>query len=255
MNIHYKIAKSIEDGFGVAEVIITKKTGSSPGKTYATMYVFESGEIIGTVGGGITEKKLCDLALEHIKLGTDTTFSNDYSLKNDLACGGSVDGFIKVYLPKKKLIIFGSGHVGQAVCNVFSNLLFDVTVIDDRSEFMELECFKNVKYINKEIPDAVKDIQVDNNTYIIVTTRSHKLDTETLISLKDTKPKYIGMIGSRKKAITVYQDIEKEGVSKEFISQVKCPIGYKFDDGSPAEIAISICGQILACKNNKTEEK
>ncbi len=106
-NIFYKIAKEVEEGRGVSQVTITKKYGSSPSKLFGTMYVFENQDIIGTVGGGITEKNLIDLGLEAIKKGEDCTFNKDYSEKNDLACGGQVEGFIKVFLPKKKLIIFG----------------------------------------------------------------------------------------------------------------------------------------------------
>lgn len=250
-NIFYEIGKKLDEGIGVALVTITKKEGSSPGKLFETMIVYENGDFTGTIGGGITEKNLIDEALECIKTGMDKNFSKDYSTKSDLACGGKAEGFIKVFLPKKKLIIFGAGHVSRSICKTIENLDFSATVIDDREEYKLLPEFKNVKYIAKDVESAVKDIAIDENTYIIAVTRSHKLDTDALFAIKDTKPKYIGMIGSGKKVKVVFDDLLENGVTQAFLDRVTAPIGYRFDDGSPEEIAISIVAQLLEVKNSK----
>ncbi|MFV0503228.1 MAG: XdhC family protein [Lachnospirales bacterium] len=248
-NIVYleKILKNLEDGISSAMVILTSNKGSIPGKKGAIMLVTEA-EVLGTIGGGRIEFEIIEKAKECIKNDKSEDFVSSFSSKNGLACGGETTGFIKVFSPQKKLIIFGSGHVGRQIALAAKNLDFEIIVVDDREEYKTLPEFEHVTYYSCTNNEVKEKINL-KNSYIIVTTRGHKLDEEVLEVVLNNNAAYIGMIGSRSKVNTVFNSLKEKGYSEELLSSVYSPIGLKIDNGTPEEIAFSILSQVLMIKN------
>lgn len=246
-----KILDRLKDDKRSALVTLTNVEGSIPGKKGGLMGVFDDGTVIGTVGGGKVEHQVITLAKEAIVNGEHTGFSFDMTNENGLACGGTTSGFIKVFKPRNKLIIFGSGHVGRKIAWTAGKLEFDVYVVDDRPENRDLEDLKDIKeYIDTPLEESLKNISFDKNTYCVLALRSHFLDRQALKGVIDKDVAYIGMIGSKKKTIGVYKYLEEEGVDKALFDKVYAPVGIRVDDGTPEEIAFSVISQILMIKNN-----
>ena len=114
-----KVLESVDKGLDIATVTITGTKGSTPRGVGAMMAVLADGTIYGTIGGGILEKHIIDLAIECIKTGESKAVS--LSLAQDelkMICGGEVDLFINVNKTKPKLLIAGGGHIGYAIYNV-----------------------------------------------------------------------------------------------------------------------------------------
>ena len=194
-----EIYNQVKNGYKVALATITKTIGSTPGKMGATMAVFQNGNTIGSVGGGMIEHKVLNKCVECLKSGEDYNF--EYSLNDNgnlgMQCGGTAFGYIKVFKPKPKLIIIGGGHIGLALFKIAKNLDFYTIVIDDREEFANEQRFENVDEVySGDIPNIIKNISINDNTYIVIATRGYEGDLISLRSVIDRNPMYIGMIGS-----------------------------------------------------------
>ena len=217
------------------------------------MAVFQNGNTIGSVGGGMIEHKVLNKCVECLKSGEDYNF--EYSLNDNgnlgMQCGGTAFGYIKVFKPKPKLIIIGGGHIGLALFKIAKNLDFYTIVIDDREEFANEQRFENVEEVySGDIPNIIKNISINDNTYIVIATRGYEGDLISLRSVIDRNPMYIGMIGSMKKWIKVKETLINENINIEKLESVYAPVGINISSNSVDEIAFGIMAEILLVKNN-----
>ena len=168
-----------------------------------------------------------------------------------MQCGGTAFGYIKVFKPKPKLIIIGGGHIGLALFKIAKNLDFYTIVIDDREEFANEQRFENVDEVySGDIPNIIKNISINDNTYIVIATRGYEGDLISLRSVIDRNPMYIGMIGSMKKWIKVKETLINENINIEKLESVYAPVGINISSNSVDEIAFGIMAEILLVKNN-----
>lgn len=250
-----KVLKSIIEGLAngkkMALITLTSSNGSTPRKNGSLMSVDENGNIVGSIGGGKIECVVIESAIKCIECGQGQKFA--YNLNENgvkMACGGAVEGYIKVFEPKPNLIIFGGGHISQSICRLTDNMNFRRVVIEDREEFREYDAFKNVEdFIVAESIDELRDVNFDNS-YIVIVTRGHKSDTYWAQELINKNYNYIGVVGSAKKVIELKQAVSEKGISDDLIESMHAPIGLDISDGTPEEIAISILSEILLVKNN-----
>lgn len=237
-------------GERVALITVTAISGSSPASVGQVMAVLADGTIAGTVGGGASENHLIQQAQKAISDGTLVfTFSFDHA-ERGMACGGHMEGFGNVLGNQAGLIIFGGGHISQALAKIAILTGFSVTIVEDRPEFSE--DFENVHYITC-IPDEFETQKVLNNaSYAVVCTRGHRTDADGLRYCLSKPLKYLGMIGSKKKVAEVMHSMQEEGFPQEVLNRVYAPIGLNIASQAPAEIAVAILAEILLVKNNGT---
>ncbi len=162
------------------------------------------------------------------------------------------------YLPRLKrcrLVIVGAGHVGQKVGELAADSDFDVWVIDDRDAYCNLERFPQAKrLIVNSIDEALKNLEVDRDTFCIIVTRGHNHDEEALYHLAETKACYVGLIGSNRKIKLIFEDLLAEGISREALERVHAPLGFEIGSQTVPEIAISIVAELIACRNLAGQE-
>lgn len=247
-----KALEEIEQGKELAIATITRVQGSTPRREGAIMAILEDGRIHGTIGGGSLEKRIIELSIEAIKEGE--SYSINIPLHEsgvDMICGGEVDVFIDVYKNKSKLLIIGGGHVGHAIYN-FANLLdFNIVIFDDREEFVNNERFPQAhELICGYIKEKLESYPIDDNTYIVIVSRGHAYDEEALEVVVNSNAKYIGVMGSKKKVISMRENLMKKGISEEKLNKVYAPIGIKISSGNPEDIAFSILSEIQLVRNN-----
>lgn len=243
----------VEKGVELALVTIIKSTGSTPRVTGAQMSVLKDGSIIGTIGGGAIENKVIELSLESIEKGESKSIYLPLA-DEGMVCGGDIEVFIQVFKPRPEILIVGGGHVSLALYKFASLLNFNVVIFEDRREFLSHERFPNAKLIFGKNDEELKKYNIDENSYIVIVTRGHKYDGDALEAVIDSKAKYIGVIGSKKKVINMFDNMKDRGISGESLDKVYSPIGLNIADNSPEEISISILAEILAVKNNKKVE-
>lgn len=163
-----------------------------------------------------------------------------------------VDGvtYTRVFLPENRLILLGGGHIAQPLCAIAAMLDFAVTVVDDRAVFANFERFPEAaQVICNSFSAAITGLDIRATDYVCVITRGHRWDGECLRQiLSGTLPKYLGMIGSKRRVEGLLGVLSEEGFDPEALSRIHAPIGLKINAQTPAEIAVSICGEMISHK-------
>jgi len=104
--------------------------------------------------------------------------------------------------------------------------------------------------IHTTYEDAFEKIKPNPSSYLLIVTRGHKDDMRVLAWAARTGARYIGMIGSKRKVLSVYKALEKEGYSAEEFERVNAPVGLDIGALSPEEIAVSIAAELIAVRRN-----
>jgi len=238
-----------------AMATIVKTRGASPRQAGAKMLVLADGSIVGSVGGGEMELRVIAVAKEAIADGQprylDMTLSNEQR-GDPLICGGEMEIFIEPLLTSPIMIIVGAGHIGAAVAQLAKSLGFYIIALDDRPEFVTPENFPHAdQRIAGDIVQEIGKLEITLRTYIVLVTRAHTLDAQLLGAIVDKSAAYIGMLGSKRRVITVMDTLKQQGVSKAALARVHAPIGLEIHAETPQEIAVSIMAEIIQAKNRK----
>jgi xanthine dehydrogenase accessory factor len=185
------------------------------------------------------------------------TFNLNQNPKYDtgLVCGGTLDIFIEPILPAALLYIFGAGHVSASLYKVAHHAGFDVTVVDDRETYANRERFPQAsEVIAEDFELAMRRLTPSESSYIVVVTRGHRDDMRVLRWAVQTRAKYIGMIGSKRKTIGIFRELTQEGISAELFERVHAPIGLDIGAVTPEEIAVAITAELIAARRNVERE-
>lgn len=152
------------------------------------------------------------------------------------------------FCPQPGLILCGGGHVSREVAAFAHRLDFSVTVIDDRPDAVTRERFPTAERLICDSYDNLESYLEPDACYVVVTP-DHKADLKCVSTILPTRYRYLGMIGSRKKVASTFENLSNAGFSLEQIGSIFAPIGLSIGAVTPAEIALSILGQIIQEKN------
>jgi len=255
--IYGRINSLLENGRQAALVTIVNATKGTPRKIGTKMLVEPDGSILGTVGGGGFEKQLINEAVEVCKKGEPVILNRDLNVSPGgvgAVCGGQVSIFIDPILKSSKMFIFGAGHVGKAIAELAGFLDFRINVIDSRTEWANEENYPGCKLWTGNEVETAKTLKIDKNSYVIILTRSWKLDEEILKALIKKEYAYLGLIGSDNKIRTHREHLMNEGFEESDFSRIYAPIGIPIGAYSPHEIAISILAEIIAVKKQVRDQ-
>lgn len=167
-----------------------------------------------------------------------------------------MDIYIEPIVPTPRVFIFGGGHISLFVSKMSTMVGFQVVVIDDRPQFANQERFPEAEeVIAEEFPFVLPKLQVNRSTYLVIVTRGHAYDQEVLEWALSKEVKYIGMIGSRKKIQTVYNNLKEKGFTPDQLQRVHAPIGLDIGALTPEEIAVSIVAEMIKVHRERKGEK
>jgi xanthine dehydrogenase accessory factor len=258
MNIYEEIVKLQREGRSGAVATIVNSRGSIPSFQSAKMLIRDDGSFAGTIGGGCVEAEVWQAAREVIVQEKPRTLAFDLNQNpkydTGLVCGGTLEIFIEPVLPVPLLYIFGAGHVAIALFKAASNAGFDCIVVDDREAYANAERFPNaLQIVAKDFDEAAKELTPNESSYIIISTRGHRDDMRVLRWAVQTSARYIGMVGSKRKAITVFRELTREGLKPHLINpdlfdRVHSPVGLDIGAVTPEEIAVSIVAELIAVR-------
>jgi len=253
MDIYEEIVKLRQEGRRGAVATIVNVRGSIPSFETAKMLVRDDGSIAGTIGGGCVEAEVWQAAREVMESEKprSLTFNLNQDPKYDtgLVCGGTLDIFIEPVLPPALLYIFGAGHVSVSLYKVARGAGFDVTVVDDREAYASRERFPEAKeVIAEDFEQAMIRLTPNESSYIVIVTRGHRDDMRVLRWAVQSQARYIGMIGSRRKTITIFRELTKEGISAQLFERVHAPVGLDIGAITPEEIAVAITAELIAVR-------
>jgi xanthine dehydrogenase accessory factor len=255
VEIYEEIVKLQRAGRRGAVATIVNVRGSIPSFKSAKMLVRDDGSIAGTIGGGCVEAEVWQAAREVMASEKSRTLSFDLNedpkYDTGLVCGGTLEIFIEPVLPTPLLYIFGAGHVALELYKAARNAGFDVIVTDDRDTYANAERFPDARQvIAEDFDEALVGFDVSESSYIVIATRGHRDDMRVLRWAVQTPARYIGMIGSKRKAITVYRELVKEGLKPELFDRVHSPVGLDIGAVTPEEIAVSIMAELIGARRH-----
>lgn len=228
---------------------VVKTRGASPRNPGAKMLVYPDGSIVGSIGGGEMELRVIAAAREvlqdHQPRYLDMNLSNEQR-GDPLICGGEMEIFVEPLLTAPTLLLVGAGHVGSAVAQLAEFLGFRVVVLDDRAEFVTSENFPHAQErIAGDIVTEIARLDITPQTYVVLVTRAHTLDAAMLGAIVDKPAAYIGMLGSKRRVLTVLDTLKSKGVGEAALARVHAPIGIEIHAETPQEIAVSIMAEVI----------
>lgn len=249
MALYDDMAALAAAGRAFVSATVVSVSGSTPGKPGAKLLVLEDGSIKGTIGGGAIEQQVIGAALELLTAtGGPATRLLETHLTHELAmcCGGRMTLFLERVGRAEELVLFGAGHIGQELAAAAARVGFRVTVVDERPEWASAERFPEATAIRVEDPlEVAKRLSGGAGAHFIITTHDHALDQSLVETLLETPSAYIGVIGSRRKALRFRQRLEAAGFSQEAIARLRSPIGLDIGAVTPAEIAVSVVAEFI----------
>ncbi len=228
MDIYEQIVQLRREGRRGAVATITNVRGSIPSFQTAKMLVRDDGSIVGTIGGGCVEAEVWQAAREVMEeeKPRSLTFNLNNEPKYDtgLVCGGTLEVFIEPILPPALLYIFGAGHVAYNLYKVAMIAGFDVVVVDDRESYANRERFPDAREVVADDFDAaIARLNPAESSYMVVVTRGHRDDMRILRWAVNANTRYLGMIGSRRKTISIYKELEREEHACGEVRRRSCP--------------------------------
>ena len=254
MDLFEEIVRMRKAGQRAALATIVHTNGSIPSYESSRMLVREDGSIAGTIGGGCVEADVWAAAKDVMAKESPRkmTFhlNNEASYDNGLICGGTLEVFVEPILPQPVACIFGGGHISMALARCASAAGFGIVVIDDREQFANPERFPMAQELHTSYEAAFARLQPNSSSYLVIVTRGHRDDMRVLAWAVRTPARYVGMIGSKRKVLSVYQALEKEGYSPDEFAGVYAPMGLEIGALSPDEIATSITAELIAVRRN-----
>ena len=234
-----------------AVVTVAATTGSVPRAAGSKMFVHADGKTSGTIGGGKFEALV--IAEAQAAMERKKPLLKTYPLREGetdsfgAICGGEMTVFIEPQIGGEALYLVGAGHCARAIAKLAAECGLFVTVVDDRAELLA-DLPPAVVGISDCAPrDFIASRSWRSDEALVMVSRNHEIDCEALAAaIEQTGAGYIGMIGSRRKVLSVFDRLRERGVSDEKLSRVYAPLGLDIGADSPAEIAVSCVAEILA---------
>ena len=227
-------------GEPVALASLVKTAPDIDAKLAGKLLIRSDGSVEGTLGAD-------NLNSEAIKYGIELmAYGNSKYVRSETGA----EYFVEGYTTPPRIILCGGGHVSRAIYTFAVNLGFNLTVIDDREEFANNTRFPLGDVVVAEnSAEGFRSVEINKNTFIVIATRGHRYDHVSLEAALNTSASYIGLLGSKRKTILIYEELLSKGVSIDRIKDVRAPIGLDINARTPEEIAISIMAEILMIRN------
>ena len=170
---------------------------------------------------------------------------------------GAEKTYTRAFLPPCRLILLGGGHVSQPLCRYAADLEFGVTVVDDRPSFANAARFPDAEHVVCDsFVKAINELAITRYDFVCVITRGHRYDAVCLRQIfAGVMPRYLGLIGSKRRTIELFHMLEEEGFGRALIDRVHTPIGLPIGAETPKEIAISILAELIQQRSSRSAER
>lgn len=258
LNYFLRVQDLIQTQTPFVSVTLVGARGHVPQDPSAKMLVGVESRIEGTVGGGKIEARAIQFAQRFLQ-ERRTPELVTWNLQTDLgmSCGGEVSLFFESHFASRwQVAVFGAGHVAQAFVPLLARLECQITVIDERAEWIDR--FDRAPRLTAMVHanPAHFASQLDAAVFVAVMTQGHATDFPILRSLlQGPERPYIGVLGSELKAQKIRQELFASGVRPDRLERLHCPMGLDLGSNDPHEMAISIAAQLLQVRDSQTADK
>lgn len=256
MEIWRRIAEGEAAGEAMVVITVAAQRGSVPGVTGGKALVTEEGLMAGTIGGGKVEARAIEEALSMLHGGLGCRLLT-WNLQRDvgMTCGGEMSLFFERVspLPEWRIVIFGAGHVTQALVQLLATLRCVVEVVDERHGWLE-RIRTSPKVRTHEVASFVDGVEkVAEGDFVLSITKGHATDRPVLREVLRRFPgiPFLGVIGSAAKRAVLLRELREDGITPDLLDNLVCPLGLPIGGNDPAEIAVSIVAQLMERRDQR----
>lgn len=239
LDIGHRLMAAYEGGepVGLATVVNAPDNAAAGGvRLGAKLLLLLDGSVSGSLGNPQLDARAIESARRVADVGATDSFSTE----------DGVEVFIEGFTTPPTLAVIGGGHVGKATADLANMLGYRVFVVDDREEFANPDRFPYAdRTVVSPYDQWAERLPINVNTFVVVATRGHRFDDMALESALTTRARYIGLMGSRRKNLMIYQRLLQQGVPLERLKEVHAPIGLDIGGLQPEELAVSIMSEII----------
>lgn len=230
------VVAAYEGGPSVALASLIGRPRDSGLRVGARLLLREGGSSQGTLGDPALDRAAAQRAQELMPLG-----KVDY-----LLAPHGAEVFIEAFTSPPTLVLCGGGHISRALAPLAKPLGFRLYVIDDRPEFANKERFPEVEeVVVAPYDEGLRRVPVSSNTFIVIATRGHRYDDVATQEAVRSPARYVGLVGSRRKTLLIYEELFRAGIPEERIRAIRAPVGLNIGAKTPEEIALSIMAEVL----------
>jgi len=211
------------------------------------LFMEKNGPTTGSWGGSGRLEKILSKEMERI---LDSGQPTVLTLQDE--AGHPFQTFVEPVLSDAVLYIFGAGHVSRQIVPFAGRVGFQVVVVDDRPEFLDIQAFPDAaEVLQLSLESAVEKLPIGESSFVVIVTRGHLHDKIVLAQALRTNARYIGMIGSTRKRDIIYTQLLEEGYTQADLARVHSPIGLAIGAETPQEIAVSIVAELIQVRAGK----
>jgi xanthine dehydrogenase accessory factor len=157
--------------------------------------------------------------------------------------------FVETVAPPPALLVFGAGHTAQPLVTVAKLLGFTVVVADARAAWATEERFPDADEVIVGWPDAVfADRDLDHRTYLVLLSHDPRFEDPVFAAVRGAPVRYLGAVGSRRTHRARLERLRNTGWSDEELARIHGPIGLDIGAETPAEMAVSIMGEVIQAR-------
>ncbi len=245
LDIYQEVLRIKQKGETAILATLISVDGASPSKENSKMLLKTSGEKIGFFVGGEKVEQRISIEKDEL-LASHRPKTLILESKEEDSPWEKEEVLLEPIFSEPTVYIFGAGHVSQQLVPLAKGVSFRVVVIDDREMFANRDRFPEAdEIVVSEFEKCFERLPINKESYLVIVTRGHLYDGFVLEQAAKTNARYVGMIGSRKKIRTLYQNLMKSGIPKETLDKVYAPIGIDINSETPEEIAVSIVAQLI----------
>ena len=235
---------------GEAVVVVGRADGAGAGRR---LLVY-SGHSRGTLGSPVVDaaaRALGERLLEASAEEDGVAATEAVAGQPGAGEGDGVRLYAEVHRPPARLFIVGAGHIALPLAKLGVLLGYPVVVLDDREEFATGERFPAASNVRRvDFADPFAEAVPRPGDAVVLVTRAHRYDFDCLSRLVDAEapPRYIGMVGSRRRVRAAFRALLDAGTPAERLTRVHAPIGLDIGAETPGEIAVAIAAELVAVR-------
>ena len=161
--------------------------------------------------------------------------------------------FAEMLGPPPRVVVIGAIDTAEELCRAAKSLGWHTVVTDPRPALTTRERLPSPDELLVAWPDeALEQLAPDRDTAVVVLTHEERLDVPALTSALEAEAFYVGAIGSRRTQAKRRERLLEAGVAEEQLERLSGPAGLDLGAQTPAEMAVSILGEILAVRAGRS---